>query len=287
MLSRPWRLFLVGLASCVLLASAQAPAGATGDVPSSMAALGDSLTRGFNSCGWLFDCTVRSWSTGDSEQVASHYSRILAVNPEIQGNVYNNAQTGADSNQLVKQAQKAVRQQVEYVTILIGANDVCALYEERVTPTDKYRSNVDAGLAVLRQGLPDADILVLSVPDVVRLWEIGRADPEAVRTWKLAKMCETVLANPTSDAPVDVDRRERMGRQVDEYNVQLEEACRDYGPKCRFDGGLVHNYPFTLEQMSKWDYFHLNAAGQAAISQATYQWLIRPRDHRRPTRLTS
>lgn len=272
MLSRPWRLFLVGVASCVLLASAQAPAGATGDVPSSMAAMGDSLSRGFNSCGWLFDCTVRSWTTGDSEQVASHYSRILAVNPDIRDNAYNNAQTGADSNQLVAQAEKTVRQQVEYVTILIGANDVCALYEERITPTEKYRANVDAALEVLRQGLPDADILVLSIPDVVRLWEIGHVDPEAVQSWKLAKMCETVLRNPTSTAPADVERRAQMGRQVDEYNTQLEQACRDYGPKCRYDGGLVHNYPFTLDQISTWDYFHLNAAGQAAVSQATFPW---------------
>lgn len=272
MLSRPWRLFLVGLASCVLLASAQTPAGATGDVPSSMAAMGDSLSRGFNSCGWLFDCTVRSWTTGESEKVASHYSRILAVNPDIKDNVYNNAQTGADSTKLVEQAEKTVRQQVEYVTILIGANDVCALYEERITPTDKYRANVDAALAVLRDGLPQADILILSIPDVVRLWEVGHVDAEAVRTWRLAKMCETVLRNPTSSDAADVERRQQMGSQVDAYNAQLEQACREYGPKCRYDGGLVHDYPFTLDHISKWDYFHLNAAGQAAIAQATFQW---------------
>lgn len=272
MLSRPWRLFLVTVASCVLLASAQAPAGATGDIPSSMAAMGDSLTRGFNSCGWLFDCTVRSWSTGESEQVNSHYRRILAVNPDIEGNVYNNAQTGADSSKLVEQAEKTVKQNVEYVTILIGANDVCSLYEARNTPPDKYRANVDAALAVLKDGLPQADILILSIPDVVRLWEIGHTNPEAVRTWKLARVCDTVLRNPTSMSRSDVERRQKMGRLVDAFNVELEDACRDYGPRCRYDGGLVHEYPFTLQHISTWDYFHLNAAGQAAISEATFQW---------------
>ena len=47
-------------------------------LPTSMASLGDSITRGFNACGWYVDCPSRSWSTGSSTNVNSHYLRVLA-----------------------------------------------------------------------------------------------------------------------------------------------------------------------------------------------------------------
>src|SRR5438552_2737741 len=90
--------------------------------PSSMDGLGDSITRGFNACGWFFDCTTRSWSTGTYGPVNSHYLRILAKNKAIQGKNFNDAQTGATMANLNTQAQSAVKRGVEYVTILMGAN---------------------------------------------------------------------------------------------------------------------------------------------------------------------
>src|SRR5215217_334993 len=55
------------------------PAQAAVDRPTKMASLGDSITRGFNACGFYFDCTARSWSTGSYSSVNSHYRRLAAV----------------------------------------------------------------------------------------------------------------------------------------------------------------------------------------------------------------
>ena len=75
-------------ALATLLALVAAPAAAeAGPPPNSMASMGDSITRGFNACGWFSDCTSRSFSTGSDTAVNSHYLRIRAVNPAI--NVYN------------------------------------------------------------------------------------------------------------------------------------------------------------------------------------------------------
>jgi hypothetical protein len=33
----------------------------------------------------------------------------------------------------------------------------------------------------------------------------------------------------------------------------------------------VFNFPFTLDQVSGWDYFHPNTTGQRMLAQVTYQ----------------
>jgi len=53
--------------------------------PSSMVALGDSITAAYGSCLAPTACPRNSWATGDGTQVNSHYRRILASNP---GRVY-------------------------------------------------------------------------------------------------------------------------------------------------------------------------------------------------------
>ncbi|MFC7762225.1 hypothetical protein ACFQY4_32445 [Catellatospora bangladeshensis] len=67
-LARPSLALAAGLAVALLSAT---PAAAVGPVPNSMASMGDSITRGFNACGWYSDCTDRSFSTGGYASVSS------------------------------------------------------------------------------------------------------------------------------------------------------------------------------------------------------------------------
>src|ERR687886_647810 len=108
--------------------------------PSSMAALGDSITRGFDSCGWFTDCPSRSFSTGTDTAVDSHYQRILARNSAISGHAYNDARSGAKIADLAGQVSTAVGQHAQYVTILMGANDACTKTEAAMTPVSTFES---------------------------------------------------------------------------------------------------------------------------------------------------
>jgi hypothetical protein len=38
----------------------------------------------------------------------------------------------------------------------------------------------------------------------------------------------------------------------------------------RFDDNAVFSYRFTLSQVSQWDYFYPNTAGQAVLADVTY-----------------
>ncbi len=110
--ARASAVFTAALVACIAggIAAPQAASAAVraaGAPPSSMASLGDSITRGFDACGWYRDCTAESWSTGDDAAINSHYLRILAVNPAIGGHNLNDARTGARASDLAGQAQTA------------------------------------------------------------------------------------------------------------------------------------------------------------------------------------
>lgn len=268
------RLTLVAAAVAALVAVTQpahaAIAGA-GSPPSSMAALGDSITRGFDACGYYVDCTYRSWSTGFESGLGSHYERIAAINPAIIGNEYNDAKTGATSADLGGQAATAVGQRVGYVTVLMGANDACTSSEATMTPVATYRSRVDAALAQLKSGLPSVRVFLASIPDVYRLWQVEHTNWKALSVWAGADICQSLLANASSTSAADEARRQRVRTRVADFNTQLAQACAAYGSNCRFDGNAVFRYPFAASEVSEWDYFHPNVYGQRALAVTTYR----------------
>src|SRR4051812_44721231 len=97
---------------------------ATPTLPSSMASIGDSVTRGFDVCCWYGEHPGSSWSTGGNtlDSVRSQYERIRSRNSAIDRHNHNDAETGARMSAGPTQARDAVEQHVEYVTIELGAN---------------------------------------------------------------------------------------------------------------------------------------------------------------------
>ena len=278
---RRWHLFALALLAVVAIACDGAgnagsepvdpPAGGKpGSYPSSMAALGDSITAGVGSCLSFVACTRNSWSTGSSSSVESHYRRILAKNPKIKGNADNFAEPGAEADALAGQADRAVDAKAQYVTILIGANDACARRVRDMTPVATFRKEVDRGLRRLRKGLPKARVLVVSIPDLYRLWQVGREDERAAGVWADGGICPSMLAAPTSTADADEERRRRVRDRIDAYNDELREACDAYGKRCRWDGGEAHRVRFTLDLVNRIDYFHPDADGQNELADVVY-----------------
>lgn len=246
-------------------ASAAAPA-----YPSSMSALGDSITRAYNASGWFSDWPARSWSTGTYSTVKSHYSRLVAMNPALKGRAYNDARSGAKMRELATQATTSVGQGAEYVTILMGANDACTSTEAGMTSVSTFATQFDAAMQKLAAQTPEPpQVLVASIPDLYRLYSVGKNSSSARAAWAGYGICQSMLANPQSTAQADVDRRARVRQRVVDYNAKLASVCATY-TFCKYDGGAVFSYPFTLSQLSTWDYFHPNTTGQAVLSNVTY-----------------
>jgi len=259
-------------------ASAAKPPGAGGgggggstSYPTSIASLGDSITRGFNAGGWYSDWPSRSWSTGSDASVVSHHSRLAKLNRKSTVRSWNDADTGAKMGALAGQAAQAVSQGARYVTVLMGANDACTSTEAGMTPLPTCRSQLESAMATLKNQATPPKVLVASIPDLYRLYEVGKNSSSARNAWNSFGICQSMLANPRSTAQEDVDRRHRVRQRVIDYNTQLQQACSAYGADCRYDGGAVFGYDFQLSHLSTWDYFHPNTSGQAVLADVTWR----------------
>ena len=83
-------------------------ASAAPPLPSAMAAVGDSITRAYNTGPSAFaDYPANSWSTGTSTTVNSHYTRLLAKGASITGKNNNDAVSGAKMADLGGQMARA------------------------------------------------------------------------------------------------------------------------------------------------------------------------------------
>jgi lysophospholipase L1-like esterase len=241
----------------------------TTPAPGSMAALGDSMTRAFNDCTPVQDCPAASWSTGTQADIDSQYDRLLLVNPAINGNAHNDAVTGARMTNLNGQAVSAVSQGVDYVTIEMGANDACTSSESTMTTVATLQSQFQTAMNTITQGRPNAHVFVASIPDIERLWQVGHVDPNADNVWTEFGICQSMLANPTSTAPADVDRRTRVRQRVIDFNTALATVCAQYA-NCRFDDNEVFDFAFELPDVTSIDYFHPSQQGQTMLALGTY-----------------
>jgi lysophospholipase L1-like esterase len=265
------RLPLVSLLAILALAIVAPSAAAKLSYPSSIASTGDSLTRaaGTGFLPWT-DNPAGSWSTGTDTFVNSHYLRLLQLNPKIRGKNYNDARSGAKMGELSTQMARAVTQKVDYVTVEMGGNDVCAPNEAAMTPVADYQTQFRAGLERVTTRLPNVKVMVASVPNIYHLWELYHDDLAAQVAWFTFGVCQTMLANPTSTATSDVQRRERVTQRIRDYNAALEAVCSEYPRNCLYDGGAVFEATYGKADVLHFDYFHPSLAGQARFAAGTW-----------------
>jgi lysophospholipase L1-like esterase len=255
------------VAGALGIASAQANA-----YPSSMAALGDSITQAFNACPAkpLANCPESSWSTGSNGTVDSVYERLLVLNTKIKGNNINDAVSGAKMAELNTQAKAAVTSKVELVTILMGANDACTSSLSTMTSVATYKSEFETAMKTLTSGIPSARIDVGSLPDVYRLWEIFHTNSSATKTWEKYGICQSMLEKPTSLLKADEERRMQVKAREEEFDTALESVCAKY-PQCKYDDGAGFKSVFNTNDVSTLDYFHPSEEGQAVIAHIAWE----------------
>jgi len=272
-------LALVALASAGAAPTAHAAPPGTVPLPSSIAALGNSLTRAFGSGGPnSLDTPANSWATGGNPAVGSHYLRLLALNPAIAGNDFNDARSGGPLADTLDQAALAVSQGADYVTIESGTNDVCVPTVAEMTTPAAFATALRATLDRITTGLPEAQIFVLSIPDWVVLWDRYHDDPAAQTAWATYNdRCPDLLA-----ASATMQDRHAIRDRIRDLNRVIAGVCATY-PACSSDhDATYHLWPSLSPDDLSYDYFHLSASGQARLAAAT--WPLTPYAHatRRP-----
>ncbi|MFF2599016.1 SGNH/GDSL hydrolase family protein [Streptomyces californicus] len=236
--------------------------------PRSIAAVGDSITRGFDACSVLTDCPEASWATGTDASVRSLALRLLGPSRAAEKS-WNHAVSGSRMVQLPEQMALAAKERPELVTVMTGANDACRDSARLMTPVADFRTYFEASMHQLRAGAPKARVYVSSVPDLKRLWSTGRTSELGKKIWELG-ICRSMLADADDLGPAAVARREAVQDRVVAYNEVLRDVCAK-DRYCRYDGGAVFDFRFTGTQLSPWDWFHPSRDGQARLAEIAYR----------------
>jgi lysophospholipase L1-like esterase len=259
------RAFVVILLIAVAVPAAASAASA---LPNSIAGIGDSMTRAADVCCWYGDHPAQSWSTGGGafDGISSHYERILTLKPSIYGHNYNDAESGAKMRDALGQAEAAVTQGARYVTILMGANDLCTSSTTTMTSIADFQAQFAAAMNELASGLPpNSHVFVSSIPNIYQLWQLFHTNATAQFVWNLAGICQSMLSPYNTDA----DRLAVVDREH-AFNQILGSVCSQHS-FCRFDGGATFNYAFSTSDVSSLDYFHPSLTGQAKLAALTWQ----------------
>jgi len=251
--------------AAVLLAGLAGPAAAAEPPrPDSVAAIGDSISQATDVCCFFGNWPGQSWSTGGSSWggVTSHVERLRAGGGGV--GAFNDSVAGARMRDAPAQAARAVAQRAGYVTVLMGANDLCTSSPSTMTSPEAFRARFEETMRTL-EGLPQGShVFVASIPNVYRLWQVLRGNALAQSVWFLARICQSVLAPTNTEAA----RQQVVQREL-AFNAILAEVCGRY-PNCRFDGNAVYEFDFQPSQVSTLDYFHPSLAGQAALARVTW-----------------
>jgi len=163
---------------------------------------------------------------------------------------------------------------VQYVTILMGGNDVCTSSESTMTSVADFASQFQAAMSTLTSGSPKAKIFVASIPDVSNLYAVLKDNFSARFIWALLQICQSMLASPLSTTQLDVDRRARVTQRNVDFNTALATICSQY-VNCKFDNNAVFNFKFQATDVSTRDYFHPSLSGQrrlACVSWGAGYW---------------
>jgi lysophospholipase L1-like esterase len=236
--------------------------------PASIAAVGDSITRGFDACSVLSDCPEVSWATGSSAEVDSLAVRLLG-RAKAARQSWNYAVSGARMADLPGQMTQAVRRKPQLVAVMVGANDACRATTSAMTSVADFRTDFQDAMSTLREALPKAQVYVASVPNLKRLWSQGPTNPMGKQVWKLG-LCPSMLGDADALDAAATLRRDTVEKRVEDYNKVLADVCAK-DKRCRYDGGAVYDYRFGTDQLSHWDWFHPSVNGQARLAEIAYR----------------
>ena len=250
--------FLSILMICATSGSAQETAR-----PYVMGALGDSISAGFNSYR-LGDNRSVSWSTGTDPQpaVESHAKKMA----ELLGRpieTHNEAYAGATSAELSRETTRLLRYKPDYVTVLIGANDICNWtgdYDKELAAfNDRLTNAVDR--LVTANG--NVRIVMPSLPDMMYVYNMGMANGCGA-LWNSVGVCKALFSSARTP-----QERIDFGKRFVKLNSIIKDVAGHYPANAVYKPEVV-NYRFPREFLSAIDCFHPSILGHNKIAELTF-----------------
>lgn len=226
---------------------------------------------------------TKSWAAGwdKSNDVFSHSRRLTEIQYlKKQISTYNAAVSGHESHHVVdlqlddmnQWSRKNLNQEFpDYVTMMIGPNDICMESSRDMVSVNSYYSNVVRVVDEVLAKSPDSKMLVGSIPNIENLRNVAKDAKLHVglsceKLWKTIKLC------PTLTTISDPNERAIISQRVIDYNAALADIVRSrrevFGDRVRF-AKKTYDVPFTKDHLSV-DCFHPNPEGQNLLADVTF-----------------
>ena len=218
-----------------------------------IAALGDSITSGCNA-ELLGDNLRYSWSTGnaDSGGLRSHLHRLRTAFTQLNVTAINVAVAGSQAAALAEQVDLILSYQPDYVTLLMGANDLPKwMLGEYGVLLERYAA--DMGAAIKRLVAANGRVMVqlVAIPNQARVLQILQRSP---------------IQSGSFFQHINRGYQERRSRM----NAALEHIANTTPGNVRFAGNVAF-VQFSEEHLSPIDRYHPSIAGQALLADASWQ----------------
>ena len=245
--------------------------------------IGDSFTRAANA-NLPGDNLSSSWANGYKgfwqkafglPDVNSHNQRIDAVFGDRGRRNWTAANNGDSVKDMVTQAGYVAPLDINYATVMLGANDVCRSNVADLITDAEFEAHVRNGMSTLLNALAGgATVLVVAIPNVKGVYDFGQTKTalgitSCDRLWKLTGFCEAML----SEHSTEMDRQYLQSRNIG-YNAILERVTGEMAAS--YPGKFVRYAPRTFElptsqdQISDLDCFHADWRGQRAAAELTW-----------------
>ncbi len=227
-----------------------------------------------------------SWTTGiGSKKVNSHASRLKKLNPNI--SISNFAEPSARIDRVLniqlprlkKWSLESYKQNYpDYLTLMVGANDICANSLAESTPVKTYAANYKKILIEILSSSPKTRVLVNYLPplqDLINskdafLWAFPGIN-SCNGFWKIAPLCKSITHGDENNALDVATRVQQMNQAI---TKTVNELRKTYGDRVRI-GEKVAQRRIHKNDLSI-DCFHPNAHAQndiAELSWASTWWV--------------
>lgn len=206
-----------------------------------------------------------SWAVSTAPEVNSIYNRLVAVRPETQGHVSNQAEDGSEAGVLAAQARNGLKIVPAPALVIVSTidNDIrCdGSDDERVAG---FGEDVANALQTITDTSPESRILIVSY--------VGRPagtaaafgpDPSARQLVTGTGMCD--FFNPAGE--LVNEHVATMTEIIEMYEAEQERVCAAV-PLCSGDGGAAARFEDRVEDLA--DDGHLNATGLARLAELVW-----------------
>jgi lysophospholipase L1-like esterase len=233
--------------------------------PYVVGALGDSISAGFNALRFG-DNREFSWTAGLDANglVQSHARKIKTLLGDRNVVVVNEAFVGAESYQLPRQAARLLRQKPDYVTIAIGANDVCTWDEDYLPKLEHYQKHLTGVIETIIESNPKVKIVLAPMPSIPLMYELGARRPGCQSKWDTMRVCKPLLA-----AERTAEQRQAFVGRYRHLNQVIADIAGRYPVNVRLAAAIV-NAEFDDSMISPLDCFHPSIKGQNLISELSF-----------------